>query len=168
MLEGASRPHFFPGVIDVVSRLFNIVQPNFAHFGRKDAQQLILIEKMVETEGCSIKIIPGKTIRESSGLAMSSRNEYLTIEQTKDVKIIWESLQLAKKMLDDGVVDPVIIRKSISSTLLRVDTLKIDYVSIVDIKNLIEINQPIRGDLLISVAVFVGGVRLIDNVFYNY
>ena len=123
---------------------------------------------MVETEGCSIKIIPGKTIRESSGLAMSSRNEYLTIEQTKDVKIIWESLQLAKKMLDDGVVDPVIIRKSISSTLLRVDTLKIDYVSIVDIKNLIEINQPIRGDLLISVAVFVGGVRLIDNVFYNY
>jgi pantoate--beta-alanine ligase len=99
---------------------------------------------------------------------MSSRNEYLTIEQTKDVKIIWESLQLAKKMLDDGVVDPVIIRKSISSTLLRVDTLKIDYVSIVDIKNLIEINQPIRGDLLISVAVFVGGVRLIDNVFYNY
>ena len=166
MLEGASRPHFFPGVIDVVSRLFNIIQPNYAHFGQKDAQQLILIEKMVEATRYPIKIISGETIREPGGLAMSSRNEYLTSNQKGEMGIIWKSLEGAKKMLDGGIVDPGPVRQSITNTLVGVDGLKIDYVSIVDIESLEEVAGDIGGDVLISLAVVVHDIRLIDNVFY--
>jgi len=166
MLEGASRPHFFPGVIDVVSRLFNIIQPNYAHFGQKDAQQLILIEKMVEATRYPIKIISGETIRGPGGLAMSSRNEYLTSNQKGEMGIIWKSLEGAKKMLDEGVVDSGLVRQSITNTLLEVDGLKIDYVSIVDIESLEEVVGDIGGDVLISLAVVVYDIRLIDNIFY--
>jgi len=166
MLEGASRPHFFPGVIDVVSRLFNIIQPNYAHFGQKDAQQLILIEKMIEATHYPIKIISGETIREPGGLAMSSRNEYLTSNQKGEMGIIWKSLEGAKKMLDEGVVDSGLVRQSITNTLLEVDGLKIDYVSIVDIESLEEVVGDIGGDVLISLAVVVYDIRLIDNIFY--
>ena len=102
-LEGASRPHFFPGVLDVVSRLFNIIRPDFAHFGRKDAQQLILIEKMVGGLGFPVKIIPGDTVRESGGLAMSSRNEYLTDEQKKSAKVVFKSLKSSCRETSSGV-----------------------------------------------------------------
>ena len=167
-LEGASRPHFFPGVIDVVSRLFNIVQPNYAHFGRKDAQQLILIQKMVDAADYPITIIPGETVREPGGLAMSSRNEYLTSNQKRELGIIWESLGVAKKMLDNGDLCANRICGAIENTLKKISRLKIDYVSIVDIENLKEVSGDVCGDVLISLAVSVGGVRLIDNIFYAY
>ena len=101
-LEGQSRPDFFPGVINVVSRLFNIVKPSFSFFGKKDAQQLILISKMVDVGGFPIKIVPVETIREPSGLAMSSRNIYLSKAQKISASNIYKSLSLAKNLLNSG------------------------------------------------------------------
>ena len=168
ILEGQSRPHFFPGVIDVVSRLFDIVNPTKAFFGRKDAQQLILIKKMVDVLKYNIKIIPGETIREKNGLAMSSRNEYLSSSQRDGAKIIWQSLKLAKSMLDGGVDSVQKIKKSIIRMLQQARGIQIDYVSVVEMENLLEVPDVITGDVLISVAVFFGDVRLIDNIFYKY
>ena len=165
-LEGASRPHFFPGVLDVVSRLFNIVNPDFAHFGRKDAQQLILIEKMVGDLGSPITIIPGETIRESGGLAMSSRNEYLTDEQKKSAEVIFKSLKSAKKLLDSGVVDSGVVRELIKNIMATEKIIEVDYVSIVHLDGLLEVNHEIGGEVLISIAVVINSIRLIDNIFY--
>jgi pantoate--beta-alanine ligase len=165
-LEGASRPHFFPGVLDVVSRLFNIVNPNFAHFGRKDAQQLILIEKMVGDLGSPITIIPGETIRESGGLAMSSRNEYLTDEQKKSAEVVFKSLKSAKKLLDSGVVDSGVVRELINNIMATEKIIEVDYVSIVHLDGLLEVDHEIGGEVLISIAVVINSIRLIDNIFY--
>jgi pantoate--beta-alanine ligase len=165
-LEGASRPHFFPGVLGVVSRLFNIIKPDFAHFGRKDAQQLILIEKMVSGVGFPVKIIPGDTVRESGGLAMSSRNKYLTDEQKNSAKVIFKSLNSVKKLLGGGVVDSRVVRESIKKTLSTEKTIEIDYVSIVHLDDLLEVNHEIGGRVLVSIAVLINSIRLIDNIFY--
>ena len=101
-LEGKSRPDFFPGVINVVSRLFNIVNPSLSFFGKKDAQQLILISKMVEVGDFPVRIIPVETVREPSGLAMSSRNIYLSKTQTISASKIYKSLLLAKNLINRG------------------------------------------------------------------
>jgi len=165
-LEGGSRPHFFPGVLSVVSILFNIVRPDFAHFGRKDAQQLILIEKMVSDLGSPITIIPGDTVRELGGLAMSSRNEYLTDKQKGSAKILFRSLKFAKKLLDEGGVDSIVIKREIKNILCLEKNIKIDYISIVHLDSLLEVSRDIRGPVLVSIALFIGSVRLIDNIFY--
>ena len=166
-LEGKSRPAFFPGVINVVSRLFNIVKPSFSFFGKKDAQQLILISKMVAVGGFPIKIVPVETIREPSGLAMSSRNIYLSKAQKISAANIYKSLSLAKNLLNSGKKESKIIKNKIEKYLLADPTILIDYISIVSLGELKEVDGMVSGPALISVAVYIGGVRLIDNIFYE-
>ena len=166
-LEGQSRPDFFPGVINVVSRLFNIVKPSFSFFGKKDAQQLILISKMVAVGGFPIKIVPVETIREPSGLAMSSRNIYLSKAQKISASNIYKSLSLAKNLLNSGKKESKIIKNKIEKYLLADSTISIDYVSIVCLDKLKEVSGIVSGPALISIAVYIGGVRLIDNIFYE-
>ena len=166
-LEGQSRPDFFPGVINVVSRLFNIVKPSFSFFGKKDAQQLILISKMVSVGGFPIKIVPVETIREPSGLAMSSRNIYLSKAQKISAANIYKSLSLAKNLLKSGKKESKIIKNKIEKYLLADSTISIDYVSIVCLDKLKEVSGMVSRPALISIAVYIGGVRLIDNIFYE-
>ena len=165
-LEGSRRPHFFPGVLAVVSELFTIVKPAFAHFGRKDAQQLLLIEKLVNSMQYPIQIVPGATIREPGGLAMSSRNEYLTNEQKKSAGVVFKSLESAKKLLENGVHDASLIKNEIKTIISAEKYIEIDYVSIVHLDDLLEVNHSVRGRVLISIAFFINSVRLIDNIFY--
>ena len=166
-LEGQSRPDFFPGVINVVSRLFNIVKPSFSFFGKKDAQQLILISKMVAIGGFPIKIVPVETIREPSGLAMSSRNIYLSKTQKISASNIYKSLSLAKNLLNSGKKESKIIKNKIEKYLLADSTISIDYISIVCLDKLKEVSGMVSRPALISIAVYIGGVRLIDNIFYE-
>ena len=166
-LEGQSRPDFFPGVINVVSRLFNIVKPSFSFFGKKDAQQLILISKMVAVGGFPIKIVPVETIREPSGLAMSSRNIYLSKAQKISASNIYKSLSLAKNLLNSGKKESKIIKNKIKKYLLADSTISIDYISIVCLDKLKEVSGMVSKPALISIAVYIGGVRLIDNIFYE-
>ena len=166
-LEGASRPHFFPGVFAVVSKLFNIVKPDFAYFGKKDAQQLLLIEKMVESLGGSIKIIRGETIREPGGLAMSSRNENLTKDQQKSAEVIFQSLELATKLLNNNIRNTKIIKSKMKNMISVEKNIKIDYISILHLDELIEVDSLITKNILLSVAVWIDNTRLIDNIFYE-
>ena len=166
-LEGKSRPNFFPGVVNVVSRLFNIVKPSLSFFGKKDAQQLILINKMVNVGGFPIKIIPVETIREPSGLAMSSRNIYLSKSQKSSATKIYKSLLLAESLIGCGEKEAEIIKNEIKKKLLIDPSISIDYVSIVCLNDLKEVSGEVSSPVLISIAVFIGGVRLIDNIFYE-
>ena len=166
-LEGKSRPDFFPGVINVVSRLFNIVNPSLSFFGKKDAQQLILINKMVDVGSFPVKIVPVETVREPSGLAMSSRNIYLSKTQKISASKIYKSLLLAKELLGRGEKESKTIKNEIKKNLLADSTISIDYVSIVCLDELREVSGSVNTPALISIAVYIGGVRLIDNVFYE-
>lgn len=166
-LEGKSRPDFFPGVINVVSRLFNIVNPSLSFFGKKDAQQLILISKMVDVGGFPVKIIPVETVREPSGLAMSSRNIYLSKTQTISASKIYKSLLLAKNLLSGGEQESKTIKNEIKKSLLADSTISIDYISILCLDDLKEFSGSVSAPALISIAVYIGGVRLIDNIFYE-
>ncbi len=163
-LEGISRPGHFGGVSTVVSKLFNIVQPNRAYFGRKDAQQLLIIKKMVKDLNFNLQVVGCPTYRESNGLAMSSRNVRLTVEQREKAAVLYQSLQLAEKLIGQGITDPkdliIAMRELIQSEPLAN---KIDLLSINDAETLDEISL-IKGSVLISLAVFFDKVRLIDNV----
>ena len=167
VLEGAARPHFFPGVIDVVSRLFNIINPDFAFFGKKDAQQLLLIEKLVQLGGFSIKIVRGDTVREESGLAMSSRNQYLSSGSKKIASCLNLSLVFAKNLLLAGETNVNKVKGGMSQIIGEEKNIVIDYLSVVCLDTLTEVEGVISGPVLISLAVVLEGVRLIDNVFYD-
>ena len=166
LLEGKSRKEYFPGVLTVVAKLFNMVRPDNAYFGKKDAQQLILIQKLVEHMKYPIDVIACNTVREHHGLAMSSRNEYLNTLDRERAKIIYLSLLEAKKTLDGGETQCGIIKNKIESILKTESDINIDYISIANIETLNECRVA-NGEILISVAVFFCGVRLIDNIFYN-
>ena len=165
-LEGKSRPRFFDGVLTVVSKLFNLTRPHSAFFGKKDAQQLVLVQKMVDSMKYPISVVGCETVRESGGLAMSSRNEYLSDDDRRRAQVIYKSLSNAKVLIDSGEKNPTIIKDTIKTTLLGVSNLTVDYISIVDIDEFIESENKIEPgvEYLISVAVFFKGVRLIDNI----
>ena len=164
-LEGKSRPHFFRGVLTVVGKLFNLVRPHQAYFGKKDAQQLILIQRMVENFNFPIKIVACDTVREHNGLAMSSRNEYLSREDRDGAKIIYLSLAEAQHAILNSSITADEARDMISDAIRKNKKLKIDYVSVASLSDLTEYHGAIKDDLLISVAVFIADVRLIDSVF---
>lgn len=167
VLEGKSRPQFFSGVLTVVSKLFNLVQPTSAYFGMKDAQQLIVIQKMVDDMKYPINIVPCKTVREHNGLAMSSRNEYLNREERDSAKIIYLSLLHAKQLIHSGESNPKIIKGEIENMILSVSGFNIDYISIADSKTLLELdgNVTTNSGAIVSLAVFLNEVRLIDNIY---
>lgn len=163
VLCGSSRPGHFKGVATVVAKLFNIVKPNTAYFGQKDAQQAVVVERMVKDLNMPLKIKVMPTVREKDGLAMSSRNSYLKPEERKKARSLYKSLKLAEELYKKGERNPEIIITKMRSLILRHIGANIDYISIVDIKTLKGIDR-ISGDALVAVAAWAGKTRLIDNV----
>jgi len=163
VLEGTFRPGHFRGVATVVAKLFNLMEPTRSYFGQKDAQQLLVIQKMVTDLNMNLEIIACPTIREEDGLAMSSRNIYLKPEDRRAAKVIPRALFAARDLWLSGERDGKILRRQIRQMISEVSGAEIDYVSIADPITLTELDRATAG-ALISLAVKMGGVRLIDNV----
>ena len=163
VLEGAYRSGHFRGVTTVVAKLFNIVQPTRAYFGRKDAQQLAVIRKMMRDLRRDIEIVGLPTVREPDGLAMSSRNAYLSPEERQAALVLSKALGRAKELFDDGVHDADALRTAMNELLGAEALARVDYVSVADSETLRELST-IRGSALVSMAVRIGNTRLIDNV----
>jgi pantoate--beta-alanine ligase len=167
LLCGRFRLGHFRGVATVCAKLFNIVAPDVAYFGQKDAQQLIVIKRMVADLNFPLKIVACPTIREANGLALSSRNNYLSPQQKKDATGIYRSLQTARKMINAGVKNPKTITARMRKILSSADSLTgIDYISIVDAETLEDLRR-IAGRALVAVAARFGHTRLIDNILVD-
>lgn len=163
MLEGASRPGHFRGVATIVAKLLNIVQPNRAYFGQKDAQQALVIKKMVADLNMNPQIIVAPTVREPDGLAVSSRNSYLNPEERQAALVLWKSLSLAQQLRSGGEKSADRIRRQMIALIEGEPRARIDYVSIADPESLRELDE-IDSPALVSLAVWIGKTRLIDNV----
>lgn len=166
MLEGISRPGHFLGVTTVVAKLLNIVQPHRTYFGGKDAQQVRVIEKMVADLNMGSEIIAVPTVRESDGLAMSSRNIRLDPEEHQSALVLWKSLNLAQQLWSDGERSAGQIRRQMIDLIESEPKARIDYVSIADAESLREIDE-IDRPALVSLAIWIGKTRLIDNVILD-
>lgn len=166
-LEGASRPGHFRGVATVITILFNTIRPDFAFFGQKDAQQVIVIQKLTAELGFETEIVVVATVREENGLAMSSRNTLLTPEEREKASIIYQGLKEAKLAFRNGERNALdleqIVRNKIESETLAL----IDYVAVVNAENLEPLDFIVDEQVLIAVAVKFGNVRLIDNTILN-
>lgn len=166
-LCGSSRPGHFKGVTTVVTKLFNIIQPNIAYFGEKDYQQLMVIKRMVKDLNMPIEIKGISIVREEDGLALSSRNKYLNIEERKQATILNRSLLKAKELiLEKELKDVNKIKKEIVEMIERQPLAIIDYIEIVDLETLGDI-QFIEDKVLVALAVYFGVTRLIDNIVIN-
>lgn len=166
VMEGKHRPGHFNGVAQVVSRLFEIVNPNKAYFGLKDFQQLAIIQKMVKILQMPVEIVPCPIIREESGLAMSSRNELLSAEERQNAALIYETLINARNLAGEKSVRD--LENWVIETINKNPFLNVEYFEIVDAENL----QPVKswndkGKKIGCIAVFCGKVRLIDNIVLN-
>jgi pantoate--beta-alanine ligase len=162
-LCGPWRPGHFRGVATVVCKLFNIVQPYFAAFGQKDAQQVVVIERMVRDLNMPVEIVIGPTKRESDGLAMSSRNVYLSPAERLQAAALYHALSLAARMIRDGERNSIQIISAMKSLIQReVAAPVIEYIEIVDRATLHPV-QSITGEIIIALAVRIGKTRLIDN-----
>jgi pantoate--beta-alanine ligase len=162
-LEGAARPGHFRGVATVVAKLFNIVQPSRAYFGQKDAQQVMVIKRMVADLNMGIEIVVVPTLRESDGLAMSSRNIYLSPRERRAATILFKALTLALQLGRDGEKDAEEIRRQMTSLIQKEALAQIDYISIADAETLEELNL-LNCPAVASLAVKIGKTRLIDNM----
>jgi pantoate--beta-alanine ligase len=162
-LEGVFRPGHFRGVATVVAKLFNIVQPSRAYFGQKDAQQVMVIKRMVTDLNVEVEVAVVPTIRESDGLAMSSRNIYLSPAERRAATILFKALSLAQQLWKGGEKDADELRKRMASLIQREPLAQIGYVSIADAETLEELNL-IDRPALASLAVIIGKTRLIDNM----
>lgn len=162
-LCGASRPGHFRGVTTIVTKLFNIVAPDRAYFGQKDAQQVAVIEQMVRDLCFDVEIIPCPTVREEDGLAMSSRNTYLKKDERSAAAVLFKSLSRAEEMIKKGERNPLKISDIILNNIRSEPLSKVDYIEIVNNKTLESIEE-IKGDILIALAVRIGNTRLIDNI----
>jgi pantoate--beta-alanine ligase len=162
-LEGASRPGHFRGVATVVAKLFNIVQPDRAYFGQKDAQQLVVIKKMVAEFNMNLEVVAVPTVREPDGLAMSSRNIYLNPEERKAALVLYQALTLAQKLFSQGEKDAQAIRQKMTELIQKQPLANIEYISIADAETLDELDT-VNPPALVSLAVKIGKTRLIDNV----
>ncbi len=162
-LCGVSRPTHFQGVTTIVAKLFNIVKPHLAVFGAKDAQQAIVIKRMTADLNMDVEIAVAPIVREADGLAMSSRNAYLSPQERKEATVLYHSLVAAEQQIKEGERDVQALKRMMQSMIEAAPSSKIDYVEIVDAENL----QPlawIAGDVLIALAVYIGKTRLIDNL----
>ena len=163
LLCGKFRPGHFKGVATVVTKLFNIVQPDMAYFGQKDAQQSVIIKKMALDLNMPIKIRVMPIVREKDGLAMSSRNIYLNAKERKDALVLFNSLKLAKVFIRNGQRNAAKVITRMKELIGKKKSAKIDYVEIVDLKTLKPVGK-ITGGCLILLAVWIGKTRLIDNI----
>jgi len=162
-LEGAARPGHFRGVTTVVAKLFNIVSPDRAYFGQKDAQQLAVIKKMVSDLDMNPEVVACPTVREPDGLAMSSRNTYLNPEQREAAAVLYRALNLAEKRWKQGEQDAGTIRHEMVELIEKEPLAEIDYISVADAATLREMHR-LKPPALVSLAVKIGRTRLIDNI----
>ncbi len=162
-LEGAVRPGHFRGVATVVTKLFNLVQPERAYFGEKDAQQLAVIKKMAADLNMNVEIVPCPTIREWDGLARSSRNVFLSQDERRAATVLIKALRLAENVVKQGERNADTIRSEMTALIKKEPLAEIGYVSIADPETLAELDT-IKGKALASLAVKIGGTRLIDNI----
>ncbi|MFA5039781.1 MAG: pantoate--beta-alanine ligase [Candidatus Omnitrophota bacterium] len=159
---GRSRPGHFTGVATVVAKLFNAIQPDTAYFGQKDAQQAVVIQKMVKDLDMPVRVQVMPTVREKDGLAMSSRNAYLSLQERRDALVLYQSLKSAQRMVFSGLRETQKILGALEDFIAHTSGARIDYMSIVDKKTL----QPLKvieKEGLLLLAVFIGKTRLIDN-----
>ena len=163
ILCGKFRPGHFKGVATIVVKLFNIVQPDIAYFGQKDAQQAVIIQQMVRDFNLPIKIKVLPIIREPDGLAMSSRNSYLSFNERTDAAVLYKALGKAKAMIKQGIINPSRIILVLRKMILKKKTARIQYIKIVDLDELKPVKR-IQGKVLIALAVWIGRTRLIDNI----
>lgn len=164
ILCGRSRPGHFRGVTTVVCKLFNIVEPDKAYFGQKDAQQVVVVKQMVKDLNMNVEIVSCPTVREADGLAMSSRNVYLTPEQRKAALSLSRSLFGAEELIKNGERNKDKIIQYIKDVILAEKLTQIDYVEIVNADTLEPIKSTLENKILIALAVKIGQTRLIDNV----
>ncbi|MFQ5584577.1 MAG: pantoate--beta-alanine ligase [Calditrichia bacterium] len=162
-LCGHSRPNHFRGVATVVAKLFNIIKPHLATFGEKDFQQAVIIRRMVRDLNFDVEILTGPIVREADGLAMSSRNKYLSAEDRKKALALYGSLQLVKELIDSGEKDAGKIRTEMENFIRQGGGVEIDYIAIVNPETLKDV-ATVADNTLIALAVKVGGTRLIDNM----
>lgn len=162
LLCGAVRPIHFRGVCTVVGKLFNIVCPDKAYFGQKDAQQLATIRRFVRDLNFGIEIVPCPIIREEDGLAKSSRNTYLNAEERQAALILSKSLSLGKAAIEAGEMDAQKVIEIIKKNLETEPLARVDYVEVVDFENIQRVEK-IEGEVLVAIAVYIGKTRLIDN-----
>lgn len=166
LLCGAVRPVHFRGVCTVVGKLFNIVTPDRAYFGQKDAQQLATIRRFVRDLNFGLEIVPCPIVREADGLAKSSRNTYLSPAERKAALILSKSLALGKKAVDEGERNASKVVSIITESLQTEPLARIDYVEVVDFENIQRV-ETISGETLVAIAVYIGKTRLIDNFIVN-
>jgi pantoate--beta-alanine ligase len=161
-LEGAMRPGHFRGVTTVVAKLFNAVQPHKAYFGQKDAQQAAVIRRMTKDLDFPVAIVVCPTVREADGLAMSSRNSYLNPNERKAARVLFRALSAAKTAFEGGERRAETLRRIMTETINAEPLAKLQYVSCADYETLEEL-ETVQGKTLLSMAVFIGKTRLIDN-----
>ncbi len=162
-LEEAARPGHFKGVTTVCAKLFNIIQPTRAYFGQKDAQQAVVIRKMVTELNMNLEVVTLPTVREPGGLAMSSRNNYLNTHERQAALVLYQALTLAQKLWSQGEKDADRLRQEMIGLIQTQPLANIDYVSIANTETLDELDT-VRPPALVSLAVKIGRTRLIDNV----
>jgi pantoate--beta-alanine ligase len=163
-LEGAKRPGHFRGVATVVAKLFNAVQPHKAYFGQKDAQQAVVIRRMVLDLNFPIDVVVCPIVREPDGLAMSSRNAYLNPAQRQAATVLYRALNAARQAYENGERQAERLRQLMAETIQAEPLARMQYVSCAETETLQEIDGRIDGQALLSMAVFVGNTRLIDNL----
>jgi pantoate--beta-alanine ligase len=163
VLEGAVRPGHFAGVATVVAKLFNIVQPTRAYFGQKDAQQSVVIRKLVRDLNLPVEVIVAPTVREADGLALSSRNSYLAPDQRAAAPAIYRALSAAKARFEAGERDADALREVMRAVIAAESSMQIDYISVADSETLGEL-AVVEDRALASLAVRLGATRLIDNL----
>ena len=163
-LCGAFRPGHFRGVSTVVAMLFNVIQPTCAVFGRKDLQQCVVIKQMVHDLHIPVKVIIDETVREPSGLAMSSRNRYLTPEELQKATAIPAACKVAQELVKNGETNPILVEKAAIKRLTQDASLRIQYLKVVHRETLSEVTKIIPGECALALACYLGNTRLIDNV----
>ncbi|WP_456455389.1 pantoate--beta-alanine ligase [Thermovibrio sp.] len=163
VLCGEKRPGHFKGVATIVSKLFNIIKPHRAYFGKKDFQQLQVIKRLVKDLNFDVQVVGCPIVRDKDGLALSSRNAYLSLKERESALSLYKGLKLAKELFDKGERNPEVIKEKVKRLILsHPNVKKIDYVEIVDSETLKPVSEVKEGDT-IALAVFVGNTRLIDN-----
>jgi pantoate--beta-alanine ligase len=163
-LEGAARPDHFRGVATVVSKLFNLTQPQAAYFGQKDAQQVVVVKRMTHDLNFPLKIVVCPTAREIDGLALSSRNVYLSPEQRAAVPVLYQSLNMAAKLYEQGERSPVELRRRIQAMISEQPLAQLEYVSVADAATLHELDTSSDMPMLVSLTARFGMTRLLDNM----
>jgi len=162
-LEGAARPGHMRGVATVCIKLFNICRPHHAYFGQKDAQQLAMIRSVVRDLNFDLKIMRCPIVRTKTGVALSSRHSYLSVDDLRKAEVIYDSLKLAKKLIDEGEISVLDIESRMKGMIESVPGVKVEYIAFNRWDDLEEVIE-IRGKVLISLVVVIAGVRLLDNI----